>query len=239
MDLNSYFGLGKIINTNPDLDSSRSNLDSSRSNITLKKYIPGAENIHAEEHFRDESSGYEDSRSDLENSRSDMGQSNSKVSKNKPNSRKKSTIQPSKAIHNIFRAHMSNFADSTESQDSQTRHIYLHKSGRENGHGSDYENMQEESSHMELEGAAPEDYIAWNDESNPSRPHIYDKPVRPSAYSSDNRLVNPNEFEGRLSYTRAWKPANPKNVTQSLDFMMAEEHDPANIDEYTRKMNRR
>jgi len=224
MDLNSYFGLGKIINTNPDLDKSRSNL-------ILKKYRPGAENIHAEEHFRDESSGYEDSRSDLENSRSDMGQSNSKVSKNKPNSRKKSTIQPSKAIHNIFRAHMSNFADSTESQDSQTRHIYLRE--------SENEYMQEEASHMELEGAAPEDYIAWNDESNPDRPHIYDKPVRPSAYSSDNRLVNPNEFEGRLSYTRAWKPANPKNVTQSLDFMMAEEHDPANIDEYTRKMNRR
>jgi len=208
-DISKHFGLGLIIDTDPNVDNSQQK---------MRKYKPSSQNVHAEEKFRDRSSGYEDSRSD--------GHSDSQM-KNRPNSRKKSTVQPSKAVHNIFRAHMSGFADAAESDS----HI------RSNPRG-DYSNP--DVSHEEYEGAgespAPEDYIGWNTDNNPDRPPIYEKMRGPSTYASDTRLVNVNEFQGRLSYARAWKPDNPKNVTQSIDFMLAEEHDPSHIDEYLKKV---
>lgn len=170
------------------------------------QYKPNSDDILADIHSnaRHNVNGYRDSRSD--GVRNTAGE----TIQRKPQSR----VLPSKAIHNIYKTHLSQMYET----DSQVN--LLNKKAKS------------EASHEELEGSPnmmPEDHIGWNIDNNPSRPPIHSSKLQgPSTYPTAQRQVSAmelNAFEDQEDdYASTWRPVNPQYVTQSKEFMMAEDN---------------
>jgi len=131
----------------------------------------------------------------------------------------KNRVQPSKAIHNIYKTHMSHDAN----QDSAIRPA-----------------QHAEISHEIPAGAAPEDFIGWNRMADPMRPSVGSGIPPPSSYPTAQRNVNTGEISAyedqEDEYTKNWRPANPHFVTQSREFMLNEE-DLRTYDPYANDIN--